>query len=72
MRPCPVPLSRAIRVCAVVCGLTGQAAAFGAPARSHVPARTQERAIDNWEQTTARLETTRATGGVSDADDWLG
>ena len=75
MRRCP--LSRALRVCAVVCCLAGLDAAFGAPARSDVPARPRERGgdvlqIDNWEQTTARLETTRSTGGVSDADDWLG
>ena len=68
----PVPLTRALRVCAVVCCLAALDAALGAPARSDVPAPTREREIDNWEQTTARLETTRGAGGVSDADDWLG
>ena len=77
MRRCRVPLSRALRVCLVVCGLAGPDAAFGAPARSDVPPPTRVRGGDvregdNWEQTTARLETTQATGGVSDADDWLG
>ena len=74
MRPFPIPLSRVLRVSAVVCGLAGLHAALGAAARSDAPARSQggaARAVDNWEQTTARLET-RPSGGVSDADDWLG
>jgi hypothetical protein len=77
MRRCRVPLSRILRVCVVVCGLAGLDAAFGAPARSDVPPPTRGhggdvRESDNWEQTTARLETTRAMGGVSDGDDWIG
>jgi hypothetical protein len=75
VRRFPIPISRALRVFAAVCALAGLEAAFGAAARSDVPPRprgSDVRALDSWEQTTARLGTTRAPGGVSDADDWLG
>jgi hypothetical protein len=78
MRLRRTPSSRAVRVSALLCCLVGLAATVGTEARSDAPASHRlrgmdNRPLDNWEQTTARLEEPKgATGGLSDGDDWLG
>ena len=78
MRLCRTPSSRAVRVSALLCCLLGLAATNGTEARSDETGSHRLRGmdngpLDNWEQTTARLEGPKgATGGLSDGDDWLG